>query len=44
MIAGSPIWFFLVEATLLNVVLALGVVAQRRQCRRLVTLVGRGRN
>lgn len=42
MLAGSPLWFFLVEATVLNVVLAIAVVAQRRQCRRLVHLIARG--
>ena len=44
MIAGSPLWFFLVEATLLNVVLVVGVIAQRRQCRRLVDLVAQEHN
>lgn len=44
MIAGTPIWFFLVEAVVLNVVLAIAVVRQRFQCRRLVELIARGRN
>lgn len=43
MIAGSPIWFFLVEITVLNVLLVLGIAQQHRQCRRLVALIGRGR-
>ena len=44
MLAGSPLLFFLVEVTVLNVLLVLGVMAQRRQCRRLVALIGRGRS
>jgi phosphatidylglycerophosphate synthase len=44
MLAGSPIWFFLVEALLLNVVLIAGVLRQHAQCRRLVAMIGRGRN
>lgn len=43
MIAGSPLWFFLVEIVALNATLAWGVVQQHRQCRRLVDLIGRGR-
>ena len=43
MIAGTPVWFFLLEAVLLNIVLAIGVVRQRMQCRRLVDLIARGR-
>lgn len=39
MIAGSPVWFFLVEATVLNVVLVAGVVRQHAQCRRLVRTI-----
>ena len=35
MVAGSPIWFFIVEITLLNVVLALSI-AQQRRCNRIV--------
>ncbi len=42
MIAGSPLWFFIVEATILNVVLVAGVLRQHAQCRRLVSLVARG--
>lgn len=44
MIAGTPLWFFLVEVTLLNVVLVAAVLRQHAQCRRLVALIGRGRN
>ena len=43
MIAGSPIWFFLVEFSLLNILLVAGVIRQRAQCRRLVRLIARGR-
>lgn len=44
MIAGSPMWFFLVELTILNVVLVAAILRQRVQCRRLVTLIARGRS
>ncbi|WBH16951.1 CDP-alcohol phosphatidyltransferase family protein [Sphingomonas radiodurans] len=43
MIAGSPLWFFLVEATVLNVLLVAGVVRQHAQCRQLVALAAAGR-
>jgi phosphatidylglycerophosphate synthase len=43
MIAGSPIWFLVVEFTVLNILLVLGIVRQRAQCRRLVALIRRGR-
>lgn len=43
MLAGSPLWFFLVEITVLNVLLVAGVARQHAQCRRLVELIGRGR-
>lgn len=43
MIAGSPAWFFLAELVVLNVLLVLGLVRQHVQCRRLVDLIGRGR-
>lgn len=43
MIAGSPLWFFLMETTVLNVLLVLGVVGQRAQCRRLVERIMQGR-
>ncbi|HEY5721882.1 MAG TPA: CDP-alcohol phosphatidyltransferase family protein [Allosphingosinicella sp.] len=36
MIAGSPIWFFLVETTILNVVLAVSILHQRRRDRSIV--------
>ncbi len=42
MLAGSPLWFFIVEATILNVVLVAGVLRQHAQCRRLVALIARG--
>ncbi|MCC2978710.1 MULTISPECIES: CDP-alcohol phosphatidyltransferase family protein [unclassified Sphingomonas] len=44
MLAGSPLWFFLVEITLLNLLLVTGIARQHAQCRRLVDLIGRGRN
>ena len=44
MMAGSPLWFFLVEITLLNLLLVMGIARQHAQCRRLVDLIGRGRN
>lgn len=44
MIAGSPVWFFLVEITLLNLLLVTGIARQHAQCRRLVDLIKRGRN
>lgn len=43
MLAGSPIWFFLVEMTVLNIVLVAGVIRQHAQCRRLVAMIARGR-
>ncbi len=43
MLAGSPIWFFLVEITVLNVLLVTGIVRQRAQCRRLIRLIARAR-
>lgn len=43
MIAGTPAWFFFVEATLLNLLLAGSIVQQRRASRRLLALIGRGR-
>ena len=43
MIAGSPIWFFAVEIVVFNLLLAIGIVRQHAQCRRLVELIGRGR-
>lgn len=36
MIAGSPLWFFLVEVTVLNLLLVAGVIRQHGQCRALV--------
>jgi hypothetical protein len=44
MLAGSPLWFFVIEATVLNIVLVAGIVAQRDACRRLVALIARGRD
>jgi phosphatidylglycerophosphate synthase len=43
MIAGGPLWFFLVEIVVLNLVLATAIVQQAASCRRLVTLIARGR-
>ncbi|WP_258043119.1 CDP-alcohol phosphatidyltransferase family protein [Sphingomonas sp. NBWT7] len=43
MLAGSSIWFFLVEITVLNVLLVFGIARQRAQCRRLIDLIARGR-
>lgn len=43
MIAGSPLWFFLVELVLLNILLVAGIVRQHAQCRRLIRLIARGR-
>lgn len=42
MIAGSPAWFFLVEITLFNLLLVIGIARQHAQCRRLVDLIGQG--
>lgn len=44
MIAGSSIWFFLIELTVLNAVLLVAIVQQRANCRRLVQLIARGRD
>ena len=44
MIAGSSVWFFLIELTVLNVVLAAAIVQQRFNCTRLMALIARGRN
>lgn len=43
MIAGSPVWFFLVEVVLLNMLLVGGVVGQHAQCRRLMRMIARER-
>lgn len=43
MLAGSPLWFFIVEATLFNLLLVAGVLRQHAQCRRLASLIARGR-
>lgn len=43
MLAGSPLWFFLVEISLFNLLLVMGIARQHAQCRRLVDLIGRGR-
>lgn len=43
MIAGGPLWFFLIEATVLNALLVASIVQQRRSCRRLAALIARGR-
>lgn len=43
MIAGGPVWFFLIEATVLNVLMIASIVQQRRTCRRLAGLIARGR-
>ncbi|QKS00717.1 CDP-alcohol phosphatidyltransferase [Sphingomonas sp. CL5.1] len=44
MIAGSSVWFFLIELTLLNIVLAVAIVQQRINCTRLMALIARGRD
>jgi len=44
MIAGSSIWFFLIELTVLNVVLVVAIAQQRGDCRRLAQLIARGRD
>ncbi|WP_301073061.1 CDP-alcohol phosphatidyltransferase family protein [Sphingomonas sp.] len=44
MIAGTPMWFFLVEITVLNVILVVAILRQRAQCRRLVHLIANGSN
>ncbi|MBW6522903.1 CDP-alcohol phosphatidyltransferase family protein [Sphingomonas sp. RHCKR47] len=43
MIAGSPLWFFLTELVLLNLVLALAIAQGAASARRIVALVARGR-
>ncbi|UVO50395.1 CDP-alcohol phosphatidyltransferase family protein [Sphingomonas sp. SUN019] len=43
MIAGSPLWFFLVEIVVLNAVLTVAFLQQAASCRRLVGLIARGR-
>lgn len=40
MIAGSPVWFFLIETTLLNVLLAVSVLHQRRCNRSIAARLG----
>lgn len=44
MIAGSPLWFFLVEIVVLNAVLTLAFLQQAASCQRLVSLIARGRD
>ncbi len=44
MIAGSSVWFFLIELTLLNILLAVAIVQQRINCARLMALIARGRD
>ncbi|WP_298673529.1 CDP-alcohol phosphatidyltransferase family protein [uncultured Sphingomonas sp.] len=44
MIAGSPMWFFLIELAVLNAVLLVAIVQQRANCSRLVQLIARGRD
>lgn len=44
MAAGSPAWFFLIELTLLNIVMVGSILQQRRACRRLADLIARGRS
>ena len=43
MLAGSPAWFFGVEAVALNALLIVSIVRQRRTCRRLAATIRRGR-
>lgn len=42
MIAGSPLWFFLIELVVLNVVLAIAIVQAAASGRRIAQLVARG--
>lgn len=42
MIAGSPLWFFLTELVLLNLVLVVAIAQGAASARRIVALVGRG--
>lgn len=44
MIVGSPVWFFLVEIIVFNLLLVTGIARQHAQCGRLVDLIGRGRH
>ncbi len=43
MIAGSPVWFFLIEATILNLLLVASILQQRRTSRQLAAIITRGR-
>lgn len=43
MIAGSPLWFFLIELFVLNAVLVFAIVQAARSGRRLSALIARGR-
>lgn len=42
MIAGSPLWFFLIELVVLNVVLAVAIVQAAASGRRIAQLIARG--
>lgn len=44
MMAGSAAWFFLIEVTILNIVLLASIVRQRRSSLRLVGLITHGRD
>ena len=43
MIAGEPLWFFLIELIVLNAVLAFAIVQAAASGRRIIALVARGR-
>ncbi len=42
MIAGSPLWFFLIELVLLNLVLAVAILQAAASGRRIAQLIARG--
>lgn len=43
MIAGSSVWFFLVELTILNLLLLVAIMRQRANCQRLARLIASSR-
>jgi hypothetical protein len=43
MMAGTPLWFFLIELVVLNVVLIAAVVQSAAAARRVARLIARGR-
>ena len=42
MIAGGPLWFFVIEATVLNVLLAVSIAQQAVSCRKLARAIADG--